>query len=40
MIDGLVQSGKLKVEDLPGQWEGFRQVVVEAPRRPTYRALW
>jgi hypothetical protein len=28
------QGGKLKVEDLAGQWEGFRQVVVERPVAP------
>ena len=39
VIDGLVKSGKLKVEDLAGQWEGFRQVVVERPVANVPRAL-
>ena len=39
VIDGLVKSGKLKVEDLQGQWEGFRQVVVERPAPNIPRAL-
>jgi hypothetical protein len=38
-IDALVKSGKLKVEDLAGQWEGFRQVVVERPAPGVPRAL-
>jgi hypothetical protein len=38
-IDALVKSGKLKVEDLAGQWEGFRQVVVERPVAGVPRAL-
>ncbi|MDR6626379.1 glycosyl hydrolase 115 family protein [Caulobacter segnis] len=39
VIDGLVKAGKLKVEDLQGQWEGFRQVVVERPAPNIPRAL-
>jgi hypothetical protein len=39
VIDALVKSGKLKVEDLAGQWEGFRQVVVERPVAGVPRAL-
>ena len=39
VIDGLVRGGKLKVEDLAGQWEGFRQVVVERPLPNIPRAL-
>lgn len=39
VIDSLVQTGKLKVEDLAGQWEGFRQVVVERPVANVPRAL-
>lgn len=39
VIDGLVKSGKLKVEDLAGQWEGFRQVVVDRPVANVPRAL-
>jgi hypothetical protein len=38
-IDALVKGGKLKVEDLAGQWEGFRQVVVERPVAGVPRAL-
>ncbi|WP_297508276.1 glycosyl hydrolase 115 family protein [uncultured Caulobacter sp.] len=39
VIDGLVRAGKLRVGDLPGQWEGFRQVVVERPTPKLARAL-
>jgi hypothetical protein len=39
VIDGLVKSGKLKTENLAGQWEGFRQVVVERPLPNIPRAL-
>ncbi|MFZ0266152.1 glycosyl hydrolase 115 family protein [Caulobacter sp.] len=38
-IDALVKSGQLNVEDLAGQWEGFRQVVVEHPAPGVPRAL-
>jgi hypothetical protein len=38
-IDALVRDGKLKTEDLAGQWEGFRQVVVERPAANIPRAL-
>jgi len=38
-IDALVQSGKLNVGDLAGQWEGFRQIVVERPTPDIRRAL-
>jgi hypothetical protein len=31
VIDALVQAGKLDAGDLSGQWEAFRQVVVEQP---------
>ena len=38
-IDALVKSGKLKIGDLAGQWEGFRQVVVDQPTPDIKRAL-
>jgi hypothetical protein len=38
-VDALVKSGKLKVEGLAGQWEGFRQVVVDRPAANIPRAL-
>lgn len=31
VIDALVRDGKLKVEGLAGEWEGFRQAVVDGP---------
>jgi hypothetical protein len=30
-IDDLARAGKIDVADLPGQWEAFRQIVVEQP---------
>lgn len=39
VIDALVRDGKIKPEDLAGQWEGFRQVVVERPTPAVPRAL-
>lgn len=39
VIDGLVHSGKLKAPGLAGQWEGFRQVVVDRPAPNIPRAL-
>ncbi|WP_231737474.1 glycosyl hydrolase 115 family protein, partial [Caulobacter sp. CCH5-E12] len=38
-IDALVKSGKLPLQDLTGQWEGYRQVVVERPTPGIQRAL-
>lgn len=38
-IDALVQAGKLDVAGLAGQWEGYRQVVVEQPWPGVERAL-
>ncbi|GAB3051337.1 glycosyl hydrolase 115 family protein [Stenotrophomonas tumulicola] len=38
-VDALVQSGKLDVAGLAGQWEGYRQVVVEQPWPGVERAL-
>src|SRR5689334_1728070 len=31
VIDGLAKSGKLSAADIAGQWEAFRQVVVDKP---------
>ncbi|MFV3129017.1 glycosyl hydrolase 115 family protein [Niveispirillum sp. KHB5.9] len=39
VIDALVRDGKLKTDDLAGQWEGYRQVVVEQPAANIPRAL-
>jgi hypothetical protein len=39
VIDALVKSGKLKVEGLAGQWEGFQQVVLDQPTAGVARAL-
>lgn len=39
VIDGLVRAGKLKVDNLGNEWEGFRQVVVEHPTPSIARAL-
>jgi hypothetical protein len=39
VIDGLLASGKIEASDLAGQWEAFRQVVVERPFPGVPRAL-
>ena len=39
VIDDLVRAGKIDVADLPGQWEAFRQIVVEQPFPNVPRAL-
>lgn len=39
LIDSLVQAGKLDVQGLAGQWEGYRQAVVEQPWPGVERAL-
>lgn len=39
LIDLLVQAGKLDVQGLADQWEGYRQVVVERPWPGIERAL-
>jgi hypothetical protein len=39
VIDALVRRGKLQVASLTGQWEGFRQTVVERPFPNVPRAL-
>jgi len=38
-IDALVKAGKIDVADLAGQWEAFRQVVVDQPFPNVPRAL-
>ncbi|MCE4553068.1 glycosyl hydrolase 115 family protein [Roseateles cellulosilyticus] len=38
-VDGLLKSGKLKAADLKGQWEAFRQAVVDKPFPGVDRAL-
>ncbi|MBW8844516.1 MAG: glycosyl hydrolase 115 family protein [Burkholderiales bacterium] len=38
-IDGLLARGQLKAEGLKGQWEAFRQVVVDQPFKGVDRAL-
>ena len=39
VVDGLVRAGKIKASDLAGQWEAFRQIVVEHPFPRVARAL-
>ncbi len=39
VIDELARAGKIDVADLPGQWEAFRQIVVEQPFPNVPRAL-
>ncbi len=39
IIDRLVREGKINASDLSGQWEAFRQVVVENPLPNVARAL-
>jgi hypothetical protein len=38
-IDELARAGKIKVSDLAGQWEAYKQIVVEKPFRNVPRAL-
>ncbi|AUN32397.1 hypothetical protein C0V82_18675 [Niveispirillum cyanobacteriorum] len=38
-IDGLVRDGKLTLDGLAGQWEGYRQVVVDRPAPGIAKAL-
>jgi hypothetical protein len=38
-VDALVRSGKIKATDLAGEWEAFRQIVVDAPLPGITRAL-
>ena len=39
LIDGLVRDGKIQAADLAGQWEAFRQIVVDHPFPNVARAL-
>ncbi|MFC4528218.1 glycosyl hydrolase 115 family protein [Dyella halodurans] len=39
VIDGLVRAGKIEANDLAGQWEAFRQIVVDHPYPHVARAL-
>ncbi len=39
VIDGLVRAGKIDVADLAGQWEAYRQIVVDQPFPDVPRAL-
>ncbi len=38
-IDALVRDGKIKADDLAGQWEAYRQIVVDRPFSGVPRAL-
>lgn len=38
-IDALVQAGKIKPQDIAGEWEAFRQIVVDNPAPGIDRAL-
>ena len=38
-IDALVRSGKIKPQDIAGEWEAFRQIVVDNPAPGVERAL-
>jgi len=39
MIDALVRAGKIKAQDIAGEWEAFRQIVVDDPAPGIDRAL-
>ena len=39
VIDSLVRAGKIDVRDIEGQWEAFRQIVVDRPFPNVPRAL-
>jgi hypothetical protein len=39
VIDGLVRAGKLDANDIAGEWEAFRQIVVDRPFPKVARAL-
>jgi hypothetical protein len=39
VIDELARAGKIQVSDLPGQWEAYKQIVVEKPFKNVPRAL-
>lgn len=38
-IDALVRAGKIKPQDIAGEWEAFRQIVVDKPAPGIARAL-
>ncbi len=39
VIEGLVRAGKIKADDIDGQWEAYRQIVVDNPFPKVSRAL-
>jgi hypothetical protein len=39
LIDGLARAGKIAASDIDGQWEAYRQIVVEQPFPQVARAL-
>ena len=39
LLDGLIRSGKLSAADISGQWEAYRQVVIDRPFSNITRAL-
>ncbi|MGD0788379.1 MAG: glycosyl hydrolase 115 family protein [Terracidiphilus sp.] len=39
VIDGLVRGGKIEASDIDGQWEAYRQIVVDNPFPKVPRAL-
>ncbi|GAA0534391.1 hypothetical protein FHS83_003053 [Rhizomicrobium palustre] len=39
ILDDLIKRGKLKAEDIKGQWEAYRQIVVEKPYKGVAEAL-
>ncbi|MBB4838656.1 hypothetical protein HNP52_001725 [Sphingomonas kyeonggiensis] len=39
MIDALVRDGRIKAQDIAGEWEAFRQIVVDNPAPGVPRAL-
>jgi glycosyl hydrolase family 115 (putative glucuronidase)/glycosyl hydrolase family 115 len=39
IVDGLVRSGKIDTNDIQGQWEAYRQIVVDRPFPQVERAL-
>ena len=39
VIDGLAAKGKIKADDIAGQWEAYRQIVVDQPFPGVARAL-
>lgn len=39
IVDGLARAGKITTSDIGGQWEAYRQIVVERPLPKVARAL-